>query len=72
MVQQAKTLISRLTYDKPIAAFDDYRYVRSLKIDKFLVTTGFIRMQTSKVKWLDIQKVFRQIHIIPHIIEKVS
>ncbi|GAA4317282.1 hypothetical protein GCM10023149_14780 [Mucilaginibacter gynuensis] len=64
LVQQAKTLISGLTYHKPISAFDDYRYVKSLTIDKFLVTTGFIRMQTSKVKWLDIQKDFRQIYIV--------
>ena len=34
-----------LTYNKKIEPFADYSYVRSLPVDRFLVTNGFLKMQ---------------------------
>lgn len=62
--QKAVEHLRELTYDKPMQAFDDYKYVKSLQVDKFLVTTGFTKMQTSKVKLLDLNSDFKQIYIV--------
>jgi putative hydrolase of the HAD superfamily len=47
-----------------MATFDDYEFVREFKIDKFLVTAGFTKMQESKVQQLGIAGDFKAIHII--------
>ncbi|RYY33135.1 MAG: HAD family hydrolase [Sphingobacteriaceae bacterium] len=62
--QQGIELLETLTYNKPMQAFDDFKYVKSLQVDKFLVTTGFIRMQSSKVKMLDIAADFKKVYIV--------
>lgn len=62
--QQATELLRRLTYDKPIIPFDDYRYIKGLQADKFLVTTGFMKLQSSKVKMLGLATDFKQVYIV--------
>jgi putative hydrolase of the HAD superfamily len=57
-------LLRNLTYDKPMTPFEDYRHIRNIKIDKFLVTTGFSKLQRSKVKMLGIEGDFKAIHIV--------
>jgi putative hydrolase of the HAD superfamily len=39
-------------------------YIRELKFKKFLVTTGFTKMQNSKIKQLDLEKDFDKIFVI--------
>lgn len=57
-------VLSNMTYDLPMQPFEDYRYIRSIPLDKFLVTTGFVKLQMSKVKMLAIIDDFKQIHIV--------
>lgn len=61
---QSLKLLENLTYDAPMITFDDYKFVRQLKIDKFLVTAGFTKMQESKVHQLGISNDFKAIYII--------
>ncbi|GAA4920424.1 HAD family hydrolase [Mucilaginibacter defluvii] len=70
---QAAELLRNLTYNKPMQAFDDYRYVKTLAVDKFLVTTGFVKLQNSKVKMLGIVGDFKQIYVVdPESTEKTK
>ena len=57
-------LLKNMTYDLPIRPYDDYKHVRSIPLDKFLVTTGFSKLQWSKVKMLGIEGDFKHIHIV--------
>lgn len=53
--------------------FEDYEEVRKIPYEKFLVTTGFTKMQQSKVKQLNIENDFREIHIVdPQISKKTK
>jgi putative hydrolase of the HAD superfamily len=53
-----------MTYNLPMQAFEDYEHVRTIKLDKFLVTTGFVNLQMSKIKMLGIEQDFKSIHIV--------
>lgn len=64
LVQDGLNLLETLVVDHPIQAFADYEVVRTLPHDKFLVTSGFTTMQTSKVDQLGIREDFREIHIV--------
>jgi putative hydrolase of the HAD superfamily len=61
--QAGLDLLKSISYDSPMQPFDDYRYIREIPLPKFLVTTGFINLQTSKVKMLGIEHDFTEIHI---------
>ena len=56
--------LKSITYDLPMQTFEDYHHIRSIPLDKFLVTTGFIKLQMSKVKMLGIEQDFKSIHIV--------
>jgi len=56
--------LRNMTYDLPMQPFDDYNHVRSIPLDKFLVTTGYSKLQWSKVKMLGIEGDFKHIHIV--------
>ncbi|MDO3626249.1 HAD family hydrolase [Mucilaginibacter sp. BT774] len=56
--------LRNMTYDLPMQPFDDYGYVRSIQLDKFLVTTGFSKLQWSKVRMLGIENDFKHIYIV--------
>jgi len=58
------TLLSNIEYDLPMQPFEDYRHIQSANIPKFLVTTGFSKLQWSKIKLLDIENDFVEIHIV--------
>jgi len=49
LTEQGIALLKDITYNGKIEAFDDYRFVKQLHIDKYLVTTGFLKLQQSKV-----------------------
>ena len=57
-------LLNNLTYDLPMQPFDGYEHIKSVKLKKFLVTTGFSKLQRSKIKMLDIESDFDEIHIV--------
>lgn len=57
-------LLLNVTYDGPIEPFSDYLFIKQLTCDKFLVTTGFIKLQQSKIKGMGIEQDFKEIHIV--------
>ena len=57
-------MLRNMAYSQPMRAFDDYDHIRSIPLDKFLVTTGFSKLQWSKVKMLGIEPDFKEIHIV--------
>ncbi|HEY9002052.1 MAG TPA: HAD family hydrolase [Mucilaginibacter sp.] len=56
--------LRNMAYSQPMKPFDDYQHVRTIPLDKFLVTTGFSKLQWSKVKMLGIEDDFKHIHIV--------
>jgi putative hydrolase of the HAD superfamily len=57
-------LLNNIEYKLPMQPFDDYRHIRDTHITKFLVTTGFTKLQWSKVRMLNIEADFEVIHIV--------
>jgi putative hydrolase of the HAD superfamily len=49
---------------KPLKTSDDYHYIKSLTGRKFIVTSGFLKQQTSKVKMLGIADDFEEVHVV--------
>lgn len=49
---------------KPLKPSDDYHYIEALKGRKFIVTAGFLKKQTSKVKMLGISDHFEEIYVV--------
>lgn len=58
------TLLKNIDYNGKIEAHDDYQLTKDLPVDKFLVTTGFLKLQESKVDGMKIRNDFKEIHII--------
>ena len=56
--------LRNMAYSLPMQTFKDYVHIRSISLDKFLVTTGFRKLQMSKVKMLGIEQDFKSIHIV--------
>ena len=66
-------LLKNIAYDLPMQPFEDYHHIQSANIQKFLVTTGFSKLQWSKVKMLGIEDDFVEIHIVdPETSEKTK
>ena len=63
LMQSGIDLLKEMKYTGPIEAFADYAEVRNWPQDKFLVTTGFVNLQQSKIKGMGIEKDFKEIHI---------
>jgi len=57
-------MLRNMAYTQPMKPYDDYKHVRTIPLDKFLVTTGFSKLQWSKVKMLGIEDDFKHIHIV--------
>jgi putative hydrolase of the HAD superfamily len=57
-------LLSNMEYDLPMQPFEDYRHIQGANIQKFLVTTGFTKLQWSKIKMMEIEADFAEIHIV--------
>lgn len=57
-------LLKQLTYNKQMFAFEDYKILKTMNADRFLVTTGFKKMQQSKINQLNIENDFKEIHIV--------
>lgn len=64
LTEKSTELLRNLTYEEPMSYFIEYALLRELKIMKFLLTTGFRKLQESKVRSLGIGEDFREIFII--------
>lgn len=49
---------------EPLNPSADYHYIKSLKGRKFIVTAGFLRKQTTKVKMLGIADDFEEVYVV--------
>ena len=58
------SLLSNLTYDEKMETVEDYKFVREIPCTKFLVTTGYTKLQESKIHQLGITDDFDNIYII--------
>ncbi len=57
-------LLQTLTYEGIIEPFEDFEETKNLTQDKYLVTTGFPLLQQSKIKGLQLENEFKEIHIV--------
>lgn len=57
-------LLSDLTYDERIEPVENYETIREIPCKKFLVTTGFAKLQNSKIDRLGIKNDFEKVYII--------
>src|SRR6201995_5435426 len=64
LTQQGNAMIRDFSYDGPIHPFEDYHQLRTIPLPKYLVTTGFTNLQWSKVKKMELEKDFEEIHIV--------
>jgi len=64
LTTKGTALLKDLEYTGKIEPFDDYRFVKDLAVDKFLVTTGFLKLQQSKIEGMKIRNDFKEIHIV--------
>ena len=53
-----------MTYNEAMQPFEDYAHLRQITLDKFLVTTGFVKLQLSKINKLGIEQDFKEIIIV--------
>jgi len=64
LTQTGLNMLRSIELDVPMQPFDDYQYIKSIPITKFLVTTGFPKLQWSKVKLMGLEDDFAEIHIV--------
>jgi|SRR6185312_1568457 len=66
-------LLQDMSYDLPMQPFDEYHHIKSAPHQKFLVTTGFPKLQWSKIKQLGIEGDFLEIHVVdPDVSDKTK
>ncbi|ARS41565.1 hypothetical protein CA265_18645 [Sphingobacteriaceae bacterium GW460-11-11-14-LB5] len=63
-VDRAVDYLKNREVTSPLKPSNDYHYIKSLKGRKFIVTAGFPKQQTSKVKMLGIADDFEEIHVV--------
>lgn len=64
LLDECLAIHSNLTFNEPMHTFEDYKEIRKLPQKKYLVTSGFTKLQNSKVEQLGIKSDFEEIHII--------
>ncbi|QEC79938.1 HAD family hydrolase [Mucilaginibacter ginsenosidivorax] len=57
-------LLKDLEYALPMRPYEEYKYISETPIDKYLVTTGFTKLQWSKIRLLGIEADFKGIYIV--------
>ncbi len=57
-------LLSDLAYEQKMEPFNGYECLREIPCKKYLVTTGFTKLQQSKITQLNIEKDFERIFIV--------
>jgi putative hydrolase of the HAD superfamily len=64
LTQQGTRLLENLTYEGDIHPYPDYPHIRNLPGDRFLVTTGFRKLQESKIRGMGIEPDFREVIVV--------
>lgn len=64
LTEKGIDLLKDLTYEGEISPFPDYVEILKLPPERFLVTTGFYKLQFSKIKGMGIEGDFKEIHIV--------
>jgi putative hydrolase of the HAD superfamily len=72
LTDEGENLLKDMAYQLPMQPFEDYPPLKELPQDKFLVTTGFTKLQWSKVEQLGIKEDFKEIHIVDPMLSKQS
>jgi putative hydrolase of the HAD superfamily len=61
---QMTGVLRNMTYDLPMRSFDDYHHLKQIPLVKFLVTTGYLKLQYSKIRQLGIENDFEEIIVV--------
>ena len=64
LTKKAIAIQEDIIYEEPIATFEDYAEIKNIVAERFLVTTGFEKMQRSKIVQMGIEADFKEIHIV--------
>ena len=71
--EKALNLLRNLTYNGEIEAFDGFDAMRKYNCTRFLVTSGFTKLQQSKITKLKLENDFTGIYIIdPEVTDKTK
>ncbi|MBS1502418.1 MAG: HAD family hydrolase [Bacteroidetes bacterium] len=62
--KQMEETLRNMTYDLPMQPFEDYHSLKKIQLDRYLVTTGYPKLQYSKIRQLGIVRDFREIYIV--------
>ena len=64
LTRKGINLLKDATYEGEIKPFSDYNEIKNIPGDRFLVTTGFVKLQYSKIRGMGIEEDFEEIHVI--------
>lgn len=64
LLKEGLELLGNLSWEEPMLPFNDYKTIKQWPCQKFLVTTGFTKLQSSKVEQLGIADDFDDIYIV--------
>jgi putative hydrolase of the HAD superfamily len=64
LTEQGIAHLKEARFEGDIQPFEDYVHVKKLPLDKFLVTTGFMKLQQSKVERMNLRSDFKDIQIV--------
>jgi len=56
--------LRNMSYDLPMQPFEDYHSLKNIPLDKYLVTTGYPKLQYSKIRQLGIENDFKETIIV--------
>lgn len=72
LTRECVEVLKTLEHHGPIAAFPDFQLMRNIPVEKFLVTTGFTKMQQSKIRALDLHDFKETFVVDPTITDKTK
>lgn len=61
MVENSLRVLNGLNFSFSIETYEDYPSLQKIKLDKFLITTGFTRFQMAKIEALKIKNDFLEV-----------
>ncbi|HEY1024542.1 MAG TPA: HAD family hydrolase [Sphingobacteriaceae bacterium] len=64
LIDEALILLRELTYDGEMYSFEEYNFVKQLPVRRFLLTTGFTKLQQSKIAALGISSDYEEVFIV--------
>lgn len=64
LLEKGTKHLKDLEYHKPVKPFDGFDQIRKMEIPKFLVTTGFEKLQWSKIRHLNLEEDFEKCFVV--------